>query len=427
MGGSTPFCKRMNNILTALVIISCVVLLIMEMNLPNLKLNKSNLLFNVVKHLQQKNIQNPNLNFTDKYYLSLMESNAAAWFLKYFTIEKLDSKGTIDKLEEKSTQAAMLLQPRFNQICIEILRNKSKLLDRASYARISSGLIDQAISRMNKSIPLMCSFLIGDLHNIFPSKELGLYFSIVIMNTLKPQIDRACDRIIDTLLNLTTDHSNNNLAAVIAINTAISQEIYRLLRNCKSTVLYKPHDCFDKIDFAVFNKSYINSTFSINYADLDYYFFDRWTTFRIVGNYPVLEPTDLTTETIVEHFMFRGDIVITEEPDMEELRKVLQGVSLAKEMLKNRCSEVNMFTVRCRRKNIVSVTLPCQYDARDQETLDYINCTVPIMIIYEKDKPKFQGTIFEKIGKEINGYPNFVGKAYYWSFFDPQIPEISPL
>ena len=427
MASSTSFCKQLNNFLTALVIISCVVLLIMEMNLPNLKLNKSNLLINVVRHLQEKNFQNRSLNYTDKYYLSLMESNAAGWFLKYFTIEKIDSLGVIAKLEEKSKEAANLLQPRYNQICIEILRNKTKLLNEESYKGYDPALKVRAIERMNKSIPLMCSFLVGDLHNIFPSKELGLYFSVVIMNTLMPQIDGSLDKIIPTMRNLTTDRSNNNLAAVIAINTEISIEIYTRLRRCKTNILYRPHDCFTAVDFDRFNKSYINSTFLIDYADLDSYFFDRWTTFRIVGNYPVLEPTDLTTETITEHFMFRGDIVITEETNMEVIRKMMQGVSLAKEYIKDRCSEVNMFTVRCRRKNLVSVTVPCLYDHRYNETADFIDCTVPIMIIYQKDKPKFNGTIFENIGKEINGYPNFIGKSFFWSFFDPQIPEISPL
>lgn len=426
MALSSQFCKRLNNILTTSVILVCAVLLIMETNLPNLKLSKTDLLFKVVNRLQLKNLENSSLVPADKTFLSAMESNAAAWFQKYFNMQKIDNLGLFEKFEARSKHVSKLLQPKFLQICIEILQRKTKLIERDSYVHWSSGLIDEGINKMNKSIPLMCSFLVGDFHNIFPSEELGLYFSIVIINTLKPQIDQATNRTIESLRNLTTDNSNDNLAEVIAINSAINQEIYRKLRSCKSSILYKPHECFDDTDFEVFSKTYLNMTFGIDYSKLDSFFFDRWTTFRIVGNYPVLEPTDITTDIIVEHFMFRGNIFISEESDMNEMRAMLQGVSLAKDFLKDRCSAVNMFTVRCRRKNIISVTLPCSADIRDAETIDSIQCTVPIIIIYEKDKARFQDTVFEKIGREINGTPLFTGKSYFWSFFEPQVPEILP-
>ncbi len=426
MAVSTPFCKQLNNLVTALVIVGCVVLIIMEMNLPNLKLNKSNLLLNVVNHLKDKNSQAKPLNFTHMNYLDRMEINAARWFLNYFTIEKIDASKLFDQFEAKAKSAAEHLDTVFTNICKEILRNRSHLLSKSSYSKLESGFVDGAIIKMNSSISVMCKFLVGDLHNIFPTKQLGEYFSIVIMNTLYQQIQAGMGKIISTMNKLNTVKCNDNLAAMIGMNAAINQEIYIKLRRCKSFVLFRPNECLDSVDFQFFSKSYIKSTFAIDYDALDGHFFDQWTSFRIVGNLPVLEPTELTTATVMEHFMFRGDLMISESTDMDELRRILRGVSLAKEHLKDRCSEMNMFTVRCRRKNIVSVTLPCLYDFREQETLDYINCTVPIIMLYKKHGSAFEGTIFEKIGKEMTGYPIFTGKAFYWSFFDPQIPEVMP-
>ena len=428
--------QKSEHLMSTMVLVICLIFIVLLTNLPKSVYRKEGFLLKISRELRERNIQSlKGNNERDQrtYELSKMELNVLNWFELYITQEKLQEMKFFEKVEDDHFKISSKINMTYTQICVNHLRSSSKVTGLDVY----NGTLNKEKTRdlVNSSIPIMCRILTGDLGALFISFELSQYFSVVLLN----QLDLFIETVFPSLLKnirqgLSVAASNNVLGDLIYVNAIIVEGFYYKLKECKSDILYRPGDCLEKTEFRAYSKDYIKRTYGIDFAVLEGFFLDRWTNFRVVANsnshFPLSSPS--VVSVVLEHVMFRGNILIASEKNNLVIKDIFRGISPSKEATKNRCNYVNFYTVRCRRNSFVSITHPCAWDQRvemdKQDSGNFVEgCPVPLIQMSNDDKKLIEGTVLENIGREPFGYPVFVGQTYYWSFYDRQLPRLDAL
>lgn len=408
------------------ILCGCIGFILIEAYLPGFRYGKSLLLSAFMNEFKLTNNGSTAIDGSSIYYLDSNERQVRSWLNSSLMAEELESKGYMKQIEQAIATTRQQGNATYAKLCTTYMMQSRFVTDKSTFSKADD--INHMMQMAKDSVPIMCRLLTANLANILDSLEMVQYFSVIMLNGIKKYVDNTDFNVISQTRSLIEERSNIFMTSAVEANLNISTDYWARLQNCKSDILYTPSNCIKGTDFAVFDKSVMKSVYGVDYSTLESYFAQRKDEFSIIASTSVTPKVNDTNVILaMKHFMHRSNVVVAFEPSVSRMKRILRGMGLSKLHAKQRCTEVFFFTSTCTRKNLVSVIPPCYSDTRDSgNDMSKIQCTLASIYILGNMTSWVSGTVFEKLGRELNDNPKITAQVFHWSFYDEnRIPMIT--
>lgn len=411
--------------LTTTFVCVCLMTLAMENFMPKQNIDKVMVLRLVNKKLTDVN-NGSFTNTSSHYYLTGAEKSLLEWYRNKVPEEFVKEKQILENMNT-------------NFISVEDANNKINLSACRLYLEKHKFFTDVQVYKSSKdptktlaivkaSLNATCSLLVGNLGSFFDAKELNNYFLANFLTGIQKNFLDEEKVFNDLNFPNTVVISNAILGKTLKANMLISLDRWNKMLSCKSTLLYNPASCFNSTDFNSFSKQTMLDTYGVNYTALDNHFKAKKDEFDRVTKEASPQVNLTNVNLAISHLMARGNLIFVFEKDVYAIQVMLQGSFISNEAIKTRCSKTNIWTERCRTKNIKSVSVYCSGDIRASGADTMTHECSPINIDVKVDNQGLlESTVFSSIGKEITGFPSFTYQVYHWNFYDKQEPPRVPI
>ena len=396
----------------------CIVSLGLENFLPKQNIDKVMILRLVNNKFSSMNTDTF-ANTSSLYYMNSYERILLNWYRDRVPEAFLTENDILGKLFTNYT-SSLESNKNINQIaCHKYLERHKYFKDIATYANSSDPA--KTLALMQSSIDAICKILSGNLGSFFDNKELNDYFLNSFLTEIESNFLDEASIFTDLATPITTEAANIMLGKTLKANMQISLDRWNKILACKSTYLYNPDSCFTVDDYNLISKQNMIDIYSVDYSSLETHFKVKQAEYDSLVSQTSPQVDLSNTILAIRHLMARGNLVFVYEADVYAIQNMLTGAFISNEAIKSRCSGVNIWTERCRTKNIKSVSVYCAGDNRVSGSDTMTHTCLPIDIdVKSNNQGILDGTVFSAIGKEATGFPSFSYQVYFWSFYDKQ-------